>query len=91
MNILCPTCHGKGTIPDPKYNGEIMCIAVWPQVTCQTCGGSGWVLAPYPIYPSPYSPYPSPYPPYPYPYPYPYYPVYPIYWTASGSNTDDTK
>ena len=47
MKTLCPTCGGKGTIDDPQApnvlnycgpNGE-RC----PQVTCQTCDGSGWI------------------------------------------------
>ena len=48
MKILCPTCHGKGTIDDPKCYGKVMCYLdedgnAFPQVPCQTCGGSGWV------------------------------------------------
>ena len=48
MKILCPTCHGKGTIGDPKCYGKAMCYCDMngnsiPQATCQTCGGSGWV------------------------------------------------
>lgn len=49
MRILCPTCGGKGTINNPKLTGAIYynysgengegC----PQVSCQTCGGSGWI------------------------------------------------
>lgn len=48
MKKPCPTCGGKGTIPDPKCigtsisycgpNGERV-----PEVFCQSCDGSGWV------------------------------------------------
>lgn len=48
MKILCPTCHGKGSIPDPKLNGVPMNYSGpngegCPHVFCQSCGGSGWV------------------------------------------------
>lgn len=46
MRKLCPTCHGKGTIDDPKCGGLISYSGLngetVPQVTCQSCGGSGW-------------------------------------------------
>ena len=51
MRTLCPTCSGKGSIPDPKCAGQAMCYCnpytgdSFPHVTCQTCGGSGWVEA----------------------------------------------
>lgn len=48
MKKLCPTCGGKGSIPDPKCNN--MAIGYCgpngervPHVFCQSCGGSGWV------------------------------------------------
>jgi len=48
MKVLCPTCGGKGTIGDPKCYNKPMCYCdrdgnSIPQVTCQTCGGTGWV------------------------------------------------
>jgi DnaJ-class molecular chaperone len=50
MKVLCPTCHGKGTIPDPKCSGMAMSYCGpngegVPQVICQSCGGTGWVEA----------------------------------------------
>jgi hypothetical protein len=47
MQILCPTCHGKGLIDDPKITG-VLCYCgpngeSCPQVICMSCGGSGWV------------------------------------------------
>lgn len=48
MKILCPTCAGKGFIPDPKINGPICYCGPngerWPEIMCQSCGGSGWIL-----------------------------------------------
>lgn len=48
MRILCPTCGGKGSIPDPKCLGIPMGYVgpngeVCPYVFCQTCSGGGWV------------------------------------------------
>jgi hypothetical protein len=43
MTVLCPTCHGKGSIPDPRFNGKVLCISKWPEIVCRTCGGGGWV------------------------------------------------
>ena len=48
MNILCPTCSGKGSISDPKCVSQSMCYCgpngeAMPQVICQTCWGEGWV------------------------------------------------
>lgn len=48
MRVLCPTCCGKGSIPDPKLIGVPMCYVGpngegCPHVFCQTCSGSGWV------------------------------------------------
>ena len=40
---------GKGSIPDPKLQGQAMCYYnphtgdSFPHATCRTCGGSGWV------------------------------------------------
>jgi len=50
MKILCPTCHGKGSIPDPKLVGVPMGYCGpngegCPDVFCQSCGGSGWVAS----------------------------------------------
>lgn len=51
MKILCPTCGGKGSIPDPALMGQPMCYYnpytgdSFPHVICQTCMGSGWVDA----------------------------------------------
>lgn len=47
MRKLCPTCGGRGSIDNPKLQGP-MCYngpngETWPQVTCQTCCGIGWV------------------------------------------------
>ena len=47
MKILCPTCGGRKTINDPTIMGSMSYSGPngenWPQVPCQTCGGSGWV------------------------------------------------
>ena len=47
MRVLCPTCHGKRTINDPTLHEPMAYLDKdgnsWPQVPCQTCGGSGWV------------------------------------------------
>ncbi len=48
MKVLCPTCGGKGAIPDPKCVGLTMSYCgpngeAVPYVCCQTCGGTGWV------------------------------------------------
>lgn len=65
MRVLCPTCAGRGYIPDPKYYGRPVsyynphtgsCV---PEIMCQTCSGSGWVTVP--DYPYPV-PHPIPYP-----------------------------
>ena len=50
MRILCPTCSGKGSIPDPKLIGIPMNYSGpngdgCPYVFCQTCSGSGWVAS----------------------------------------------
>lgn len=46
MLIICPTCRGKRTIDDPTVTGAIMYCDQQgnrvPQVTCQSCAGSGW-------------------------------------------------
>jgi hypothetical protein len=47
MQIICPTCHGKGTINDPKAP-SVLCYCgpngeTCPQVFCLTCGGIGWI------------------------------------------------
>ncbi len=52
MVKLCPTCRGKGTIPDPEIGSDVIMSYYdaqgnsWPQVTCRTCGGSGWIQEP---------------------------------------------
>ncbi len=48
MKVLCPTCGGKGAIPNPKCVGLTMSYCgpngeAVPYVCCQTCGGTGWV------------------------------------------------
>ena len=48
MEVLCPTCHGKGTVNDPKCMGKVMyyCDTAgneFPQVICKTCNGTGWI------------------------------------------------
>ena len=49
METLCPTCRGKGSIDDPKITGPISYSGpngeTCPQVSCRSCGGSGWVVA----------------------------------------------
>ena len=50
MRKLCSVCNGKGTINDPVPSGPMGYSGPngesWPQVTCQNCGGSGWVGVP---------------------------------------------
>lgn len=48
MKIICPTCSGKGSIPDPKLVGTTISWSgphgeTVPPVVCQTCGGEGWI------------------------------------------------
>lgn len=49
MLIQCPTCGGRGSVPDPKCVGRAMLYYnpetgnSCPHVTCQSCAGSGWV------------------------------------------------
>lgn len=48
MRKLCPTCGGKGSIPDPKCVGIPMLYVGpngegSPYVPCQSCGMQGWV------------------------------------------------
>lgn len=50
MKVICPTCNGRGRIPDPKIGyGVPMCYYdpntgdSFPHVACQSCGTSGWV------------------------------------------------
>lgn len=47
MMILCPTCGGKGSIPDPKCTGPVSYSGpngeAYPTVICKTCFGVGWV------------------------------------------------
>lgn len=48
MTVLCPTCNGKGKIADPKCIGVVMSYCgpngeTVPYISCQTCGGSGWI------------------------------------------------
>lgn len=47
--VLCPTCNGYKTIPDPQYNGRMLMYCGpngerCPHITCLTCSGSGWVF-----------------------------------------------
>lgn len=47
--VPCPTCHGKGSIPDPQTIGKMMGYCGRngersPHVICRTCSGRGWVL-----------------------------------------------
>jgi len=48
IEIPCPTCGGKGTIPDPKPCGPMGYAGPngenWPHIPCRTCGGTGWVI-----------------------------------------------
>ena len=51
MTILCPTCGGKGSIPDPKCVGIPMFYVGpngegCPYIHCNSCGGTGWVSGP---------------------------------------------
>ena len=48
MTKLCPTCFGKGSIPDPKCVGVPMLYSGpngegCPYVFCNSCSGTGWV------------------------------------------------
>jgi DnaJ-class molecular chaperone len=47
MSLLCPTCRGKGVIPDPRQQSASMNYCgmsgeTCPTTFCRTCGGSGW-------------------------------------------------
>lgn len=50
MQVLCPTCHGRGYIPDPKYYGRPYWSTKCPEIMCRTCWGSGWVTVPDQVY-----------------------------------------
>lgn len=57
MMILCPTCGGKGSIPDPKCIGIPMLYVGpngegCPYVFCNSCGGTGWVAGQAPSQPA---------------------------------------
>lgn len=44
MLCKCPTCNGRGDIVDPKLgDGPHWIGGPLPRVTCQSCGGSGWI------------------------------------------------
>ncbi len=49
MQFLCPTCRGKGRIPDPNCIGRLMMYCnphtgdSFPHIPCRSCGGDGWV------------------------------------------------
>lgn len=48
IDVLCPTCGGKGTIPDPQYFGRMMGYCGpngerSPHCQCRTCVGTGWI------------------------------------------------
>lgn len=49
MTVLCPTCHGRGSVPNPSIAGPMYYSDPngwsWPQVICQTCGGTGRIRA----------------------------------------------
>lgn len=47
--VICPTCAGQGSIPDPQNIGKVMGYCgrngeTQPHIPCRTCGGEGWVL-----------------------------------------------
>ncbi len=49
VEIPCPTCKAKGSIPDPKYFGKMMMYCGpdgerVPHISCRTCSGSGWIF-----------------------------------------------
>ena len=46
--IICPVCHGKGSVNDPKLYGQVIGYVgpngeTAPQVQCQNCYGQSWV------------------------------------------------
>lgn len=48
MLIRCPTCKGKGRVPSMGHTGSMSYYDPytgenWPNETCQSCAGSGWV------------------------------------------------
>jgi hypothetical protein len=61
MLIRCPTCHGKGRVPDMSHTGS-MCYCdpytgeSWPHEWCQSCAGSGWVEDGTPAHRAPVAP-----------------------------------
>jgi len=45
---ICPVCHGKGTIDNPKEKSETMMYCgpngeYYPQRTCPNCNGEGFI------------------------------------------------
>ena len=42
--IPCPTCKGKGTLPDPNMKTGFYTYKHPPRVDCRTCDGEGWVI-----------------------------------------------
>lgn len=48
IEVPCPTCQGKKSIPDAKYFGVPMgyCGANGersPHIPCRTCNATGWI------------------------------------------------
>jgi len=41
---VCPVCHGRGTIRNPKSNVEV--IPYNKDMTCPNCNGKGFVGVP---------------------------------------------
>lgn len=52
VKVPCPTCKRKGTVTDPACFGKLIGYYNphtgdrFPQVKCETCNGSGWILKP---------------------------------------------
>lgn len=48
---ICPTCKGKGWIPNPKVAGPQAYYnpatgSSWPEMTCPNCDGKGFIGEP---------------------------------------------
>lgn len=48
IEVVCPTCQGFGSIPDPQYKNMPMAYCGYhgersPHIPCRTCDSIGWI------------------------------------------------